>query len=65
MEALYTVEIDFDDASLAWRSNKKSKGNCTYIYCCMQVTKQGKKCIRTAVNNCDFCKMHQKTSTKK
>ena len=61
---MYKVEIDFDDASLAWRANKKTQGNGTYVYCCMQLTKQGKKCIRNATNNCEFCKMHHKMVTK-
>ena len=29
---LYEVNIDFDDASKAWRANKKSIGNGQYVY---------------------------------
>lgn len=29
---LYEVDIDFDDASEAWRANKKSIGNGQYKY---------------------------------
>ena len=29
---LYEVDIDFDDASKAWRANKKSIGNGQYKY---------------------------------
>lgn len=29
---LYEVDIDFDDASKAWRANKKSIGNGQYVY---------------------------------
>ena len=32
--ALYKVEIDFDESSLAWKANKKYVGNGTYKYIC-------------------------------
>ena len=56
----YTVEIDFDEASAAWKLNKKSQGNGTYTYKCMATTKQGNSCNRKPLNECNFCKLHRK-----
>uniref|UniRef100_A0A6C0HBY3 Uncharacterized protein n=1 Tax=viral metagenome TaxID=1070528 RepID=A0A6C0HBY3_9ZZZZ len=55
----YEVNIDFDEASAAWKANKKSKGNGTYRYVCQGITKTGKKCSREPFHGCDFCKWHQ------
>ena len=30
------IKIDFDEASAAWKKNKKSIGNGQYKYICMQ-----------------------------
>ena len=38
------VDVDFDEASAAWRENKKSVGNGCYKYICCVVDKNGKKC---------------------
>ena len=46
-----TVNIDFDDASLHWKANKKSIGNGQYTYICMM-------CKRVALPGCDVCKVH-------
>lgn len=55
--APYSVDIDFNDASESWKSNKKSKGNGCYIYICGQVLKNGKPCMREPCryhrNKCD------------
>lgn len=56
----YEVNIDFDEASTAWKANKKSKGNGTYRYVCQGKTKTGKNCSREPFPTCDFCKWHQK-----
>jgi hypothetical protein len=56
----YEVNIDFDEASAAWKSNKKSKGNGTYCYVCQGLTKAGKKCSREPFPGYEFCKWHQK-----
>ena len=56
---LYTVEINFDEAIDAWRSNKKSIGNGHYKYICSQKTKTGNQCKRESLKFCDHCKMHQ------
>ena len=55
---LYKVEINFDEASEAWKSNKKYIGNGHYKYICIQKTKTGKQCKRESLNFCDHCKMH-------
>jgi len=60
--ALYTVEINFDEAIDAWRANKKSIGNGHYKYICIQKTKTGNQCKRESLKFCDHCKMHQPKS---
>jgi len=55
----YEVIIDFDEASAAWKANKKSKGNGTYRYVCEGLTKTGKKCTRQPICSSEFCKWHQ------
>jgi hypothetical protein len=54
--------IDFNEASIAWRSNKKSIGNGCYKYICMKKTKLGKICKRESINGNNYCKIH--TSSK-
>ena len=56
--ALYKVEIDFGEASFAWKANKKYVGNGTYKYICIQKTKNGNQCKRESLQGGDFCKMH-------
>ena len=55
---LYTVEIDFDEASRMWKANKKSIGNGSYKYVCSQKTKSGNKCKRESLPSCDYCNQH-------
>lgn len=62
---MYEVDIDFDGASEAWRSNKKSFGNGHYKYVCEGFTKTGKKCVREPSAGCAFCKIHTHTINKK
>ena len=57
---LYEVNIDFDEASRAWKANKKSIGNSSYKYVCCGVTKTGNKCNRQSLDFVDFCKIHMK-----
>lgn len=49
---------DFDYASKCWKENKKYVGNGCYNYVCQGVTKKGKKCIRNALSNEIYCKIH-------
>jgi hypothetical protein len=59
--ALYEVNIDFDDASEAWKANKKSTGNGCYKYVCDHISlKTGKKCMRELKDSCDNCHYHRK-----
>jgi hypothetical protein len=57
---LYTVNIDFDEASAAWKANKKPTQNGCYKYVCQQTTKAGKLCSFEALAGCDYCKKHNK-----
>ena len=59
---MYSNKINFDEASEAWKSNKKYMGNGMYKYICLQKTKTGDACKKTALPNCDFCKVHNKTN---
>jgi len=58
--ALYEVNIDFDEASSAWRSNKKPVGDGTFKYICCGLTKTGNKCVREPLQNSEYCKVHTK-----
>ena len=50
--------FDFDDASTAWKSNKKSIGNGCYAYVCEHVFAGGKKCDKVCFKDSLFCKRH-------
>lgn len=54
------VDIDFDDASKCWKSNKKSIGNGCYKYICTKITKKGKQCKNESLRNCEWCRFHNK-----
>ena len=47
----YEVNIDFDEASSAWRANKKSIGNGSYKYTCSL-------CKRMPTKGNDYCAHH-------
>ena len=59
-KVLYEVNIDFDEASREWKSNKKQMKNGCYKYICIQITKSGNQCKRESEQGCDFCKCHNK-----
>ena len=61
---MYEVDIDFDAASAAWKSNKKSIGNGSYKYVC-SVSKNGTKCDKVCYKNTDCCWAHRKSVTNK
>ena len=52
------VNIDFDDASNAWKQNKKYMGNGTYKYICPNIKKDGKTCGKSCYKNSDLCWHH-------
>jgi len=56
---LFEVNIDFDEASRAWRANKRSVGNGTYKYTCEKMISSGRKCSKDAWNNSEFCCTHK------
>lgn len=59
-KVVYTVCIDFEEASEAWKANKKYSGNGCYKYICSQITKSGNPCKRESLPCCSFCKIHNK-----
>jgi hypothetical protein len=54
----YEVNIDFDEASTAWKANKKSTGGGCYKYVCNHRNKNNKKCKRNPIPGCNFCSKH-------
>ncbi|NDA90119.1 MAG: hypothetical protein EBY20_04325 [Alphaproteobacteria bacterium] len=54
----YEVNIDFDEASAAWKANKKSTGGGCYKYICEHRNKNNKKCRRNPIPGCEFCSKH-------
>ena len=56
---IYVVEINFDEASEAWKANKKSTGNGCYKYICSKKTILGNPCKRESLAGCEYCKIHQ------
>lgn len=57
---LYEVNIDFDEASRAWRANKKHIGNCHYLYVCGTICKNGNPC-QNVVQNGSLCHIHNRS----
>lgn len=51
-------KVDFDEASAAWKLNKKSIGNGCYKYICVKVKKNGHQCKNDSLKNCEHCKFH-------
>jgi hypothetical protein len=58
--ALYEVNIDFDEASEAWKSNKRSIGNGSYRYLCAKKGKNNNYCITKCLSGEIYCKTHLK-----
>lgn len=52
-----SLTIDFDEASKAWKANKKSIGNGSYKYVCCAV-KNRKNCTRKCLDGENYCKIH-------
>jgi len=55
---LYEVNIDFDEASKAWRQNKKHLGNCQYKYVCPYEKKDGAPCGKACYKQSQYCWTH-------
>ncbi len=63
-ERKYTVDIDFDGASEAWKANKISKGNGTYVYKCDAIKQDGLPCCQMVSGSSNYCKRHLSTNPK-
>ena len=57
---VYEVNIDFDEASVCWKSNKKYMGNGEYKYICNQNTNSRNTCKRERLPGYEYCKIHNK-----
>ena len=55
-----SVEIDFDEASAAWKANKVSQGNGPSAYRCCSILRNGEPCSQKSITNSEFCKKHNK-----
>ena len=55
---LYEVNINFDEASISWRANKKNIGNGQYKYIFLEKTKYVNQCKRESLKFCNNCKIH-------
>lgn len=58
----FEVNIDFDEASEAWKTNKKSIGNGSYKYVC-PFEKNKKKCGKSCYKGTQYCWQHRKYVT--
>ena len=54
----YEVNIDFDEASRLWNSNKKKLPNCCYQYVCGYELNNGNFCKNICLKNLDRCNQH-------
>jgi hypothetical protein len=61
--SIYTVDIDFDEASALWRANKEPIGNGSFKYVCAVITdEKGKRCgARCVSGTVTYCRRHMKT----
>jgi hypothetical protein len=53
------IDIDFDDASSHWKSNKKSIGNGCYKYICEKMLSWNCKCSKPVYSGTPYCCKHQ------
>jgi hypothetical protein len=54
----YDVNIDFDEASRLWNSNKKKKHSGCYEYVCGKQLQNGEFC-KKKIKNSVFCFIHK------
>ena len=58
---IYETNIDFDEASMLWKSNIKSIGNGSYKYiCCYKMSSLGPICGKNRIGDNQYCKLHNK-----
>lgn len=60
MNTLLEVNINFDEASAAWRENKKSIGNGSYKYICAKRGIKNNRCVQKCLPEEEYCKTHLK-----
>ena len=58
--SLYEVNIDFDEASEAWKQNKLSIGNGSYRYLCKKRGIKNNMCIKKCLQGEEYCCVHFK-----
>jgi len=58
--ALFSVNIDFDEASQAWKANKLSIGNGSYKYVCKKRGIRNNMCIKSCLAGEEYCSVHYK-----
>ena len=58
--SILEVNIDFDEASKAWKANKKYVGNGSYKYVCAKRGKNNCYCICKCLPGENYCKTHLK-----
>lgn len=57
----YAVDIDFDEASNAWRANKKTIGNGSFVYRCAHRSTNGRPCPnKLPRQDAVLCAYHQR-----
>ena len=52
----YSVDIDFDEASRAWRANKKKNKDGSFSYICGATCTNGKACTKVNCKNVKHAK---------
>ena len=57
--ALYEVNIDFDEASAAWRQNKKQVSPGHFKYICTILKKDGTSCGNSCTKDSAYCWGHR------
>jgi hypothetical protein len=55
----YDINIDFDEASRLWNSNKKKLDNGCYVYVCGKELAHGMFCKKKSLKHQPFCYMHK------
>ena len=56
---MFSISIDFDEASKAWRQNKIHKGNGYFVYRCCYVHQNGSICKKPSLSQIvHSCKQH-------
>jgi hypothetical protein len=57
------VNINFEEASYYWNTNKKKLKNGNYQYICCSITKNNKPCSKKPMKYSNYCYSHNKNST--